>query len=171
MAELNTKLKQSPKAVAKQIEVLQNEHLPRLEKYEKQLEILGDRNSYSKTDTDATFMRLKDDHMQNGQLKPAYNAQISTEEQFITHDSIYQTAGDTTTLESHLNGFESAYNKQSKDVIADAGYGSEENYEMMEAKAIDAYVKYSYFHKEQKRAIKNNPFLPQNLFYNQEKDF
>jgi len=171
LAELNTKLKQSPKAVAKQIEVLQNEHLPRLEKYEKQLEILGDRNSYSKTDTDATFMRLKDDHMQNGQLKPAYNAQISTEEQFITHDSIYQTAGDTTTLESHLNGFESAYNKQSKDVIADAGYGSEENYEMMEAKAIDAYVKYSYFHKEQKRAIKNNPFLPQNLFYNQEKDF
>lgn len=131
LAELNTKLKQSPKAVAKQIEVLQNEHLPRLEKYEKQLEILGDRNSYSKTDTDATFMRLKDDHMQNGQLKPAYNAQISTEEQFITHYSIYQTAGDTTTLESHLNGFESAYNKQSKDVIADAGYGSEENYEMM----------------------------------------
>jgi Transposase DDE domain/Transposase domain (DUF772) len=171
LSELNTKLKQSTKAVAKQIEVLQNEHLPRLEKYEKQLEILGDRNSYSKKDVDATFMRLKDDHMQNGQLKPAYNAQISTEEQFITHYSIHQTAGDTTTLESHLNSFESNYNKQSKDVIADAGYGSEENYEMMEAKQIDAYVKYNYFHKEQKRTIKNNPFLPQNLFYNQEKDF
>lgn len=171
LSELNTKLKQSPKAVAKQIEVLQNEHLPRLKKYEKQLEILGDRNSYSKTDKDATFMRLKDDHMQNGQLKPAYNAQISTEEQFITHYSIHQTAGDTTTLESHLHGFENNYNKQSKDVIADAGYGSEENYEMMQAKEIDAYVKYNYFHKEQKRAIKKNPFLPQNLFYNQEKDF
>jgi hypothetical protein len=116
-------------------------------------------------------MRLKDDHMQNGQLKPAYNAQISTEEQFITHYSIHQTAGDTTTLESHLNGFEEAYNQQSKDVVADAGYGSEENYEMMEAKGIDAYVKYNYFHKEQKRAIQNNPFLPQNLFYNKEKDF
>lgn len=171
LSELNTKLKQSPKAVAKQIETLQNEHLPRLEKYEKQLEVLGNRNSYSKTDTDATFMRLKDDHMQNGQLKPAYNAQISTEEQFITHYSIYQTAGDTTTLEAHLNGFEQAYSRQSKDVIADAGYGSEENYEMMETKEIDAYVKYNFFHKEQKRAIKNNPFLSQNLFYNQEKDF
>jgi transposase len=171
LSELNTKLKQSPKAVAKQIEALQNEHLPRLEKYEKQLEILDGRNSYSKTDKDATFMRLKDDHMQNGQLKPAYNAQISTEEQFITHYSIHQTAGDTTTLESHLNGFEQAYNKQSKDVIADAGYGSEENYELMKAKKIDAYVKYNHFHIEQKRAIKNNPFLPQNLFYNQEKDF
>lgn len=171
LSVLNTKLKQSPKAIVKQIEALQNEHLPRLEKYEKQLEILGDRNSYSKTDTDASFMRLKDDHMQNGQLKPAYNAQISTEEQFITHYSIHQSAGDTTTLESHLNGFEEAYQQQSKDVIADAGYGSEENYEMMEAKGIDAYVKYNYFHKEQKRAIQNNPFLPQNLFYNKEKDF
>jgi transposase len=171
LAELNTKLKQSPKAIAKQIEALQNEHLPRLEKYENQLKELGHRNSYSKTDTDATFMRLKDDHMQNGQLKPAYNAQISTEEQFITHYSIHQTAGDTTTLTTHLNGFEETYKQQSKDVIADAGYGSQENYEMMETKGIDAYVKYNYFHKEQKRAIKNNPFLPQNLFYNKEKDF
>lgn len=171
LSELNTKLKQSPKTIAKQLETLQNEHLPRLEKYEKQLEILGDRNSYSKTDTDASFMRLKDDHMQNGQLKPAYNAQISSEEQFITHYSIHQTAGDTTTLESHLNGFEEAYNQQSKDVVTDAGYGSEENYEMLEAKGIDAYVKYNYFHKEQKRSIKNNPFLSQNLFYNKEKDF
>jgi len=42
---------------------------------------------------------------------------------------------------------------------------------MLEAKGIDAYVKYNYFHKEQKRAIKNNPFLSQNLFYNKEKDF
>jgi transposase len=171
LSELNTKLKQSPKTIAKQLETLQNEHLPRLEKYEKQLEILGDRNSYSKTDTDASFMRLKDDHMQNGQLKPAYNSQISSEEQFITHYSIHQTAGDTTTLASHLNGFEEAYNQQSKDVVTDAGYGSEENYEMLEAKGIDAYVKYNYFHKDQKRSIKNNPFLSQNLFYNKEKDF
>jgi len=171
LAKLNTKLKQSSKTVAKQIETLQKEHLPRLEKYENQLNILGDRNSYSKTDTDATFMRLKDDHMQNGQLKPAYNAQISTEEQFITHYSIHQTAADTTTLEEHLDTFENTYKQQSKDVIADAGYGSEENYEMMESKGIDAYVKYSYFHKEQTRAIKNNPFLSQNLFYNKEKDF
>lgn len=171
LSELNSQLKEKSKTVEKQMKTLQDEHLPRLEKYEQQLQTLGGRNSYSKTDEDATFMRLKDDHMQNGQLKPAYNTQISTEDQFITHYSIHQTAGDTTTLESHLDGFEQAYQVQSDEVVADAGYGSEQNYELMEAKGIEAYVKYNYFHKEQKRKQKNNPFLVQNLYYNEEKDF
>lgn len=169
--ELNKKLKSADKTTQKQLDKLQNEHLPRLEKYEDQLEKLGDRNSYSKTDESATFMRLKDDHMQNGQLKPAYNAQISTENQFITHFSIHQTPGDTTTLESHLDGFENQYNKQSKEVVADAGYGSEENYEMMEDKKIKAYVKYNYFHKEQKRSFIKDPFISQNLYYNPLEDY
>ena len=171
LSVLNKKLKEPTKKQMKELQKLQDEHLPKLEKYEKDLKILGNRNSYSKTDQDATFMRLKDDHMQNGQLKPAYNTQISTENQFITHVSIHQTPGDTTTLESHLTGFEKTYEKQSKEVVADAGYGSEENYEMLEGKDITAYVKYNYFHKEQKRTVKNNPFLVQNLFYNQEQDF
>lgn len=55
--------------------------------------------------------------------------------------------------------------------MADAGYGSEENYEMLEKATIEAFVKFSYFHKEQKRSFKNNPFGVQNLFYNQENDF
>lgn len=171
LAALNELLKDSNKTTKKQLKKLEEDDLTRLEKYENQLEILGDRNSYSKTDLDAVFMRLKDDHMQNGQLKPAYNTQISTEDQFITHYSIHQTAGDTTTLEAHLNGFEQQYGKQSKEVIADAGYGSEENYEMMEQKQIEAFVKYNYFHKEQKRTQKQNPFLVQNLYYNEEKNF
>ncbi len=171
LSELNKKLKEPTKKQAKELQKLQEEHLPKLEKYEKDLEILGDRNSYSKTDPDATFMRMKDDHMMNGQLKPAYNPQISTENQFITHVSIHQKPNDTTTLESHLEGFEQAYEKQSKEVVADAGYGSEENYEMLENKEITAYVKYNYFHKEQKKKMKNDPFLVQNLFYNREQDF
>lgn len=171
LSELNKKLKEPTKKQAKELQKLQDEHLPKLEKYEKDLRVLGKRNSYSKTDEDATFMRLKDDHMQNGQLKPAYNTQISTENQFITHISIHQTPGDTTTLESHLDGFEKTYEKQSKEVVADAGYGSEENYEILKNKEITPYVKYNYFHKEQKRTMKNNPFLAQNLFYNAEKDF
>jgi transposase len=168
---LNKKLKEPSKKVAKELQKLQDEHLPKLEKYEKDLEILGKRKSYSKTDKDATFMRMKDDHMKNGQLKPAYNSQISTENQFITHVSIHQNPGDTTTLKSHLTGFEESYHKQSKDIVADAGYGSEENYEMLEGKEVKAYVKYNYFHKEQKKKIKNNPFVPQNLFYNAGQDF
>jgi transposase len=159
LAELNKKLKEPNKKTAKELQKLQEEHLPKLEKYEKDLVVLGNRNSYSKTDPDATFMRMKEDHMKNGQLKPAYNPQISTENQFITNVTIHQTPNDTTTLKSHLEEFEKRYQKQSKTVVADAGYGSEENYEMLENKEITAYVKYNYFHKEQKKKMKGNPFL------------
>ena len=168
---LNNQLKVADKTTQKQLAKLQEEHLPRLEKYEQQLETLGERNSFSKTDKDATFMRMKEDHMKNGQLKSAYNTQISTEEQFITHYSIHQTPGDTTILISHLESFQNQYDKQSKVAVADAGYGSEENYEFMEGANIEAYVKYNYFHKEQKRSFKNNLFLTQNLFYNKKEDY
>jgi transposase len=171
LSQINKRLKTPTKKQVKELQKLQEEHLPKLEKYEQDLEILGDRNSYSKTDPDATFMRMKEDHMKNGQLKPAYNPQISTENQFITHVSIHQTTNDTNTLESHLEGFEKSYKKQSITVVADAGYGSEENYELLNNKNIIPYVKYNYFHMEQKKKRKNNPFLVQNLFYNQEQDF
>lgn len=169
--ELNARLDKMDKIERKQVRQLQEEYLPRLEKYEEQLEKLGERNSYSKTDEDATFMRMKEDHMKNGQLKPAYNIQIATEEQFITNVGIYQRAGDTATLPSFLEDFEQAYGKQSKTVVADAGYGSEQNYEFMGNNNIEAYVKYSYFHKEQKRAWKKNPFAAQNLYYNKAQDY
>jgi len=171
LSQLNARLKESGKNTQKKIAALQQEYLPRLEKYETQLKTLGTRNSYSKTDSDATFMRMKEDHMKNGQLKPAYNPQISTEEQFITHYTIHQTPGDITTLKSHLEGFEQLHHKQSKTVVADAGYGSEENYEFMEKNDIEAFVKYNYFHMEQKHSIQKNIFLPQNLYYNKEQDY
>ena len=171
LGEINQKLKEPSKSTQKQLQKLQEEHLPRLEKYEQQLETLGDRNSFSKTDEDATFMRMKEDHMKNGQLKPAYNPQISTENQYITHFSIHQKPNDTTTLSAHLEGFKQKYDKQSKQVVADSGYGSQENYELLERNGIEAFVKFNYFHKEQKRSFKNNPFGIQNLFYNQEMDF
>ena len=171
LSQLNARLKEPDKKTKKKLAELQQECLPRLEKYENQLETLENRNSYSKTDTDATFMRMKEDHMKNGQLKPAYNPQISTENQVITHYSIHQTPGDTTTLIHHLESFEQLYSKQSQTVVADAGYGSEENYEFMEQNGIEGFVKYNYFHMEQKRSIKKNIFLPQNLYYNREQDY
>lgn len=134
-----------------------------LDKYKKQQEILGDRNSYSKTDTDATFMRMKEDHMRNGQLKAAYNLQISTNKQFILHYSIHPNPTDTKTLESHLQGFEESYHKVPGELVADAGYGSEENYNLLKSKKIKAYVKYNYFRKDQKSGkittSQNNPKL------------
>ena len=169
--QLNVRQDKMTKIEQKQVKQLQEDYLPRLEKYEHQLQKMGNRNSYSKTDTDATFMRMKEDHMKNGQLKPAYNVQIATEEQFITNVGIYQRAGDTATLPSFVEDFEQCYKRQSKVVVADAGYGSEQNYEFMENNDMEAYVKYNFFHKEQKRAWKKNAFAVQNLFYNPDKDF
>lgn len=169
--QINEKLKEPTKQQASELKNIESKHLPKLEKYEKDLETLGDRNSFSKTDPDSTFMRMKEDHLGTGQVKPGYNAQISTEEQFITHASIHQTPGDTTTLKSHLEGFEDAYGKHSKEIVADAGYGSQENYEMLDDKGIEGYVKFNNFHYEQKKKVKQNPFLPDNLFYNQQEDY
>ena len=171
LSRINKRLSNPSKQQEKALKALQEKHLPKLESYEQHLDKMGDRNSYSKTDPDATFMRMKDDHMRNGQLKAGYNAQISTENQFITHASIHQTPGDTATLPSHLEGFSKTYGKQSCEVVADAGYGSEQNYELLESLQADAYVKYNYFHKEQKRSFRQNPFPLHNLFYNAEQDF
>lgn len=155
----------------KSLQKLEKEQLVKLKEYEKHLEILGDRNSYSKIDTDATFMRMKEDHMRNGQLKAGYNVQISTENQIITHYSTHQTSTDFTTLKTHLEGFKNNYGKQSAKVIADAGYGSEENYQLLEDKEIDFFVPYNMYRIEQARKHKNNLFHAQNLFYNTEQDF
>ena len=116
-------------------------------------------------------MRMKEDHMKNGQLKPAYNTQISTENQFVTKFSLHQRPGDTATLIPHLEEFKEDYKKQSEIVVADAGYGSEQNYEYAEKENIEAYIKYNYFHKEQKRSFKSNIFLSSNLYYNKSEDY
>ena len=120
-----------------------------LEKYEKQEALLSGRNSYSKTDVDATFMRMKDDHMKNGQLKAGYNLQISSNTQYITHYSLAQTTADTTTLKNHIQEHIEVYGQTLETLTADVGYGSEENYQDLESKQITAYVKYAGFHKEQ----------------------
>jgi len=169
--ELNKRVSEFTKQQKKDLKKLQVEHVVRLERYEEQLEILGDRNSYSKTDPDATFMRMKDDHMMNGQLKAAYNVQISTENQFFTNFSLHRRPGDTATLIPHLEQFEHLYQKQSEKAVADAGYGSEQNYEYTEQNNIEAFIKYNYFHKEQKQKFKQNPFHPSNLYYNKDENF
>ena len=155
----------------KSLQKLEKEQLVKLKEYERHLEILGERNSYSKIDTDATFMRMKEDHMGNGQLKAAYNVQISTENQIITHYSIHQASTDFTTLKTHLEGFKNNYGRESAKIIADAGYGSEENYQLLEDKEIDFFVPYNMYRVEETLKYKKNLFHAQNLFYNHEQDF
>lgn len=141
-----------------------------LKKYEQQEKILGTRNSYSKTDTDATFMRMKEDHMLNGQLKPGYNWQISTENQYILGYTIHQTTNDTATLPAHMESIRQHLGRMPDVLVADAGYGSEENYEYLERNGVEAFVKYLYFHKEQSRKWRSNPFRTENLQYDQRDD-
>lgn len=115
--------------------------------YDQKLSILGDRNSYSKTDPDATFMRMKEDAMNNGQTKPGYNLQIGTENQYIVHFGLFQTPGDPFTMIPFFKSFQNRYGRLPCIGVADAGYGSEENYRFMEEAGIEAYVKYNWFHR------------------------
>lgn len=149
------KIEKVPSEMQKEIKKIRKESLPKMMEYQRHREILQERGSYSKTDHDATFMRMKEDYMGNGQLKPGYNVQISTENQYITNYGIYQKPGDTTTLIDYLESFDRKYRRQSKEIVADSGYGSEQNYDYMLYNEIVPYVKYNYFHmdirKERKR--------------------
>lgn len=155
----------------KALRQIETDAVPRMNRYKERLETMGSRNSYSKTDPDATFMRMKEDAMLNGQLKPGYNVQISTENQFITNFGIYQRPADTLTMISYLESFKTRYGMQSEEIVADSGYGSEENYEYMFSNGMTPYVKYNMFHVEQRRNCRNNPFRVSNLFYNPHDDF
>jgi len=140
-----------------------------LQKYDEQEKLLAGRNSFSKTDPDATFMRMKEDHMLNGQLKPAYNLQISTQDQFILNYTLHQTSTDYQTLPSHIEQYESLYKELPKAIVADAGYGSDENYGVLQQKGIEAYIKYNTFDKEQKEGIK--AFSNDSLHYNEAENY
>ena len=153
------------KSHCKAIRKVEGESIPKMKEYERHLTTMGERNSYSKSDPDATFMRMKEDAMLNGQLKPGYNVQIATENQFIINYGIFQRPTDTGTLIDFLESFHKKYGLHSREIVADAGYGSQQNYEYMFEKGMIPYVKYNYFHKEQTRAFRNNPFLQQNLEY------
>ncbi|MBM7679842.1 hypothetical protein JOD43_000001, partial [Pullulanibacillus pueri] len=113
---------------------------------------------------------MKDDHMKNGQLKPGYNVQIGTENQFITGFSLHQRAGDPGCLRPHFDLLKSYGRKQPQAIIADSGYGSEENYTFCEQQGIEAFVKYNTFDKEQTRAWKKQVGRIENMTYDEELD-
>ena len=146
-------------------------HRDKLREYDDRLKTIGERNSMSKTDPDATFMRMKEDHMRNGQTKPGYNLQISAENQFITDFALYPNPTDTLTMPSFLDSFHSRYNLVPSTIVADSGYGSEENYRFMEESGMQPYVKYNRFHLEQRPRFKPNPFQADSLHYNEREDY
>jgi len=172
--KINEALKDKPvsKEIRQKLNYAKKNWPANLNKYEEQEKIMGEqRSSYSKTDNDATFMRMKEDHMGNGQLKPAYNVQISTNNQFIASYSLHQKTTDTNTLVDHLTAYETQLGQLPDAVTADAGYGSEQNYQWLEENNITGYVKHNQFDRQQNETIRDKkPFSTDKLFYNKEKD-
>lgn len=154
----------------KQIKEL-DKHCDKLKEYDSRLKQLGNRNSMSKTDPDATFMRMKEDAMNNGQTKPGYNLQIATENQFITGFSLFPNPTDTLTLIPFMGSFFHRYHHLPSTAVADSGYGSEENYRFMEEAGVEAYVKYNRFHMEQRPRYAPDPFHQDSLYYNRKEDY
>jgi transposase len=156
-----------PKQVRKQL----TDYIVRKLKYQRDFEIFGTRNSYSKTDHDATFMRMKDDYMKNGQLKAGYNVQIATEGQYALAYSLFSNPTDTRTLIPFLDKIEQSYFKLPKHIVADAGYGSEQNYDdILSKRKREALITYNMYLKEQKKKYKQNEFNPANWYYDEEND-
>ena len=154
----------------KHIELLE-EYINRLKEYSRSLEILGDRNSYSKTDPDATFMRMKEDAMLNGQLKPAYNLQLGVDSGYISWLMLSPRPTDTNTLIPFLAGMEASLGHRYPVVVADAGYESEENYSFLEDHQITAMIKPANYEISKTRKYKTDISRKENMPYDPDGDF
>ena len=155
------------KPLQKAIETV-NAWLEKWKKYTQDLHICGDRNSYSKTDHDATFMHMKEDHMRNGQLKPGYNVNVATSEEFIIGNYISADRNDVHTLIPFTE-----YLKQYKikQICADSGYESEENYcYFEELKDIALLVKPSNHEQRKTKKYRTDISRRENMVYNAETD-
>lgn len=139
-------------------------------RYESYLKQLKTRNSLSKTDNDATFMRLKDDHMRNGQLKPAYNIQVAVENQYITGTYISSDRDDVNTLKPLLKKLSKTCGYKYKNIVADAGYESEENYVYLKKHNYISYIKPQNYEKSKTRKFKKVIGKMENMSYDSQED-
>ena len=153
----------------KSIETLED-YLSRLKRYNQEIHICGERNSYSKTDHDATFMRMKEDAMGNGQLKPAYNLQHGVDSEYITWLTVGPQPTDTTTLIPFLKEAEEYLKFKYKNITADAGYESEENYLFLESNDQFSYIKPANYEISKTRKYKNDIGKIENMRYDPESD-
>lgn len=152
------------------IEKLSN-YIDRLKNYTKSLHIMGERNSYSKTDKDATFMRMKEDHMKNGQLKPGYNIQFGVDSEYIAWVSVGPQPTDTTTLIPFLKSIEEHTGFKYSKITADAGYESEENYVFLENNGQLSYIKPANHETKKTKKYKNDIGRFDNMSYDEKNDY
>jgi len=132
----------------------------RLKEYSEHIRICGEkRNSYCKTDHDATFMRVKRDYMGNDQLLPAYNLQTVICDEYIAHYGAYPFASDMDCFQPLMDGFHERYGFYPKYPVADAGYGSFNNYLYCEEKSMEKFMKFTMYEKETKdESYRNDPY-------------
>jgi transposase len=146
--------------------------LEKWQRYEGQLETMGpDRNSYSKTDPGATFMRMKDDHMRNGQLKPAYNLQICVNSEFITGLKVFADRNDVNTLAPFMASLEERHGQRYEAVSADAGYESLANYRFLGGAGIESFIKPVNYEYAKTRRFKKQIGRRENMLYDKAKDY
>ena len=146
------------------------EYIEKLKEYNHKLYVCGTRNSYSKTDNDATFMRMKEDAMLNGQLKPAYNLQHGVDSEYVTWLDVFPAPTDTITLIPFLKDMESNLTFKYKNIVADAGYESEENYIFIEANEQTAYIKPQNYEISKTRKYKKDISRRENMNYDSKSD-
>ena len=143
----------------------------RWEEYENSLKIMGEtRNSYSKTDPDATFMRMKDDHMRNGQLKPAYNVQIAVNSEYITGVDVFSNRTDFGTFVPFLEQLQCHHEAKYEEVTADAGYESLENYLFLEENGQVSFIKPANYEAQKTKKFKQKIGRIENMAYDTEED-
>ena len=143
----------------------------RWEQYVEALEIMGEgRNSYSKTDPDATFMRMKEDHMRNGQLKPAYNVQIAVNSEYITGIEVFSNRTDYGTMEPFLRQLKKKHGKKYRKVTADAGYESLDNYLYLEENGQISFIKPQNHDTKETRKYRSQIGRAENMTYDADAD-
>ena len=141
------------------------EYLEKLKEYAKYIEICGEkRNSYAKTDKGATFMRMKTDYMGNDQLLPAYNIQVGACDEYISVIDVQQYAADTDCFIPLIEKYKRTYDKYPQYPVADAGYGSYNNYLYCEEKDMGKYMKFTMFAKEtDDKKYRDDPYRVKNF--------
>ena len=140
--------------------------------YETSLKIMReDRNSYSKTDPDATFMRMKEDHMRNGQLKPAYNVQLAVNSEYITGVDVFSNRSDHGTLIPFLNTLQRMHLTKYEEVTADAGYESLDNYLYLEDNEQLSFIKPVNYEAQKTRKFKKQIGRIENMEYHADEDY
>ncbi len=139
------------------------DYFERMQKYETQLAICGNRNSYSKTDHDATFMHGKEDYyMKTGIFKPYYNLQIGLSSEYIWVLDVNQRSADMKTFIPLMDIYHDFYQCYPQKPVADAGYGSYENYMHCLSNGMKLFMKYPMYANEQEKASRQDPFRKEN---------